>query len=60
MTATVRKKLAAFALAVAASFGVGAAVGAVVGPVDVGSDREPTGPEHTPTGPEHGASHGDG
>jgi hypothetical protein len=36
---TVPRRLAAFALVLAAAFGGGAAVGAVVGPIDVGGDE---------------------
>jgi hypothetical protein len=46
-------KLAAFALVVAASFGAGAAIGAVVGPIDVGTQQEPTEADHD-------TSHGEG
>lgn len=35
---TVRSKLAAFAAIVIAAFGIGAAVGTVVGPIDVGGN----------------------
>jgi hypothetical protein len=42
-------KLAAFALVLAALFGAGAALGSVVGPIDVGggSHRGPTSPATT-------------
>jgi hypothetical protein len=39
-------KLAAFAVVLAAAFGIGAAVGAVAGPIDTGG------------GPDHPATHG--
>jgi hypothetical protein len=38
---TARQRIAAYALALVAAFGAGSAVGAVVGPIDVGGD-EPT------------------
>jgi len=37
---TVPRRLAAFALVLAAAFGVGAGVGAVVGPIDVGAESD--------------------
>jgi hypothetical protein len=41
-------KLVAFALLVAATFGAGAALGAVVGPIDTGDDHDTlTGDDHT-------------
>ena len=37
---TIKARLAAFVVILAATFGVGAAVGALVGPLDVGGDPE--------------------
>lgn len=37
---TVRRRLAAFALALAGAFGVGAVVGSVAGPIDVGAESD--------------------
>jgi len=48
---SVRTKLAAFAVAVLAAFGAGAAVGAAVGPLDVGGGS-PSAPT-TPPPPDH-------
>jgi hypothetical protein len=43
---TVRRRLAAFALALAGAFGVGAVVGNVAGPIDVDAESDE---QHQPT-----------
>ena len=48
-----KAKLTAFAAVLAAMFGAGAALGAVVGPIDVGGDREPGHEQHGAEPDEH-------
>ena len=51
---SVRAKLAAFALALVSAFAAGAAVGAAVGPIDVGDDPA----TEAPASAEHDEGHG--
>ena len=56
---TTARKLGAFSLALAATFGVGAAIGQAVGPIDVGDgdhDR-PTSTETVVSAPPDGHGH---
>ncbi len=54
MRRTVATKLVGFGLVVAASFGLGAAIGAAVGPIDVGPQQEPAEADHDTS---HDTSH---
>jgi hypothetical protein len=47
MTRNHAAKLVAFALLIAATFGAGAALGAVAGPIDTGDDHTDMGDDHT-------------
>jgi hypothetical protein len=47
MTRNPVPKLVAFALLIAITFGAGAALGAVAGPIDTGADHTDMGDDHT-------------
>ena len=49
----IKAKLAAFVVVLAATFGAGAALGAAVGPIDVGGDPEPGHQQHGAESDEH-------
>jgi hypothetical protein len=57
MSRTVATKLVGFGLVVVASFGVGAAIGAALGPIDVGTQQEPAEADDDTS---HVTSHSDG
>jgi len=49
----IKAKLAAFVVILAATFGAGAALGAAVGPIDVGGDTEQGHEQHGAESDEH-------
>ena len=49
----IKAKLAAFVVVLAATFGAGAALGAYLGPIDVGGDSEPGHEQHGAESDEH-------
>lgn len=49
----IKAKLTVFAMVLAAMFGAGAALGAAVGPIDVGGDPQPTHEHHGARSDEH-------